>query len=123
MSTVTASYSVAHDVLRETARRQRLVLFDIRLLLAIHERGGVGRTDELALELSGDAAGVRRSSLALRATGLIRADAGPGTSRTKRGTRARLVMTGDGAALAREVLDDIDERNRTAASTEGAPRA
>ena len=102
--TATETYSRLHEALSDEAASIGLTPWDVRILLALHERGGEGRTDELEGELLCCSSQIRRSSLPLRAARFITADAGKGTRAPKRGTRARLVLTAKGRVSAQRVL-------------------
>lgn len=99
--TVTAIYGATHDAFLTVARRHQLVPFDVRLLVALRDRGGAGRTDELAREMVVEGTAIRRSSLELRRRRFITADAGEGTRGPERGVRARLSLTDRGREVAR----------------------
>jgi DNA-binding MarR family transcriptional regulator len=101
---VTTAYSAAHDAFRLAAWDAEIHPFDVRLLVALEERGGTGRTDELAREMLIEGTAIRRSSLTLRDRKLIVADAGEGTKRPKRGVRARLGLTDAGRAVAQAAI-------------------
>lgn len=100
---ITASYAETHNAFQTAAYDAKLTPFDIRLLVALEERGGTGRTDELARETRVEGAQIRRSSLTLRAKELVVADSADG-SPVKRGARARLKLTASGRKLARRAI-------------------
>lgn len=102
---ITATYSHAHEAFVTIARSKDLMPFDLRVLVALKERGGVGRTDELEVELQCEGSAVRRSYPILVERGLVTADAGEGTLRPKRGVRARLQLTRPGHVLAGAALE------------------
>jgi hypothetical protein len=102
---ITAVYSRAHDAILTVAGRYGLVPFDVRLLVALLERGGEGRTDDLEWELRAEGAMVRRSYGGLRAVGYVEADAGPGTTEPRRGTRTRLMLTATGRRVALDAVE------------------
>lgn len=102
---VTAAYAATHDAFTSVAEFERLVAFDVRLLVAIADRGGSGRTDELQRDMLAHGSAIRRSSMTLRARGLVRATACDGTPTPKRGVRARLTLTERGEAVAGRALE------------------
>lgn len=101
----TRTYGQGHDALLTTARALNLIPFDVRLLVALHERGDEGTTRDLEREMSDLGSAIRRSSLKLRARGFIVADAGPGTTRPRRGVRARFTLTRAGSQAAQRTLE------------------
>lgn len=102
--TATEQYSRLHASIADVACQEGLVPFDVRILVALEERGGEGRTDELEAEMRSEGTGIRRSYPTLVVLGLVCADAGEGTSAPKRGTRTRLTLTRKGHDMARRVL-------------------
>ena len=102
--TVTAVYSHANEAFNAIARAHRLVPFDVRLLVALHERGGEGRTDELEVDMQTEGTAIRRSYPPMAARRLLAADAGSGTTRPKRGVRTRLTLTTAGRNVALAAL-------------------
>lgn len=108
-TTLTASYARTHDAFLSVAQDTGLKPFDVRVLVALHDRGGSGRTDHLEREMWDGGPAIRRSSLTLRTRGLIRADAGEGTSRPKRGVRARYTLTAKGRGYAQRLLALVTE--------------
>lgn len=110
MTTATATYGRFHDALLSIAHEHGLVPFDVRMLVALHERGGEGRSDELERDMVVEGSAIRRSSLTLRKARLVTADAGHGTRRPKRGVRARYELTPAGRAIAVRVLDQAADR-------------
>lgn len=102
--TATEQYSRLHASIADVACQEGLVPFDVRILVALEERGGEARTDELEAEMRSEGTGIRRSYPTLVVLGLVWADAGEGTNRPKRGTRTRLVLRAKGVHLARRVL-------------------
>lgn len=107
--TRTAAYGATHEAFLTIAHAKRLVPFDVRLLVALEERGGEGRTDELEREMCVGGTAIRRSSLTLRHRRLILADAGQGTRRPKKGVRARFTLTARGREIARQAILRADE--------------
>lgn len=112
---ITAAYSLAHESFVTLSRANDLMPFDLRLLVALEERGGSGRTDEIEVELQCEGSAVRRSYPMLERRGLLTADAGEGTLRPKRGTRSRLTLTAYGRDLARAVIQRANEGLEVAA--------
>jgi hypothetical protein len=102
---VTAVYSQAHNAMTCVARTYGLMPFDVRILVALLERGGEARTNDLEWDLRCEGTMIRRSYPALCSVGYVLADAGPGTDQTKRGTRTRLVLTATGRRLANEAIE------------------
>lgn len=103
--TTTASYAATHDAFISVAERERLIPFDVRLLVALADRGGRGRTDELERDMLTHGSAIRRSSMTLRARGLVRATAADGGPTPKRGVRVRLTLTARGARVAQRALE------------------
>lgn len=85
---LTTDYSRLHRTVREVARERGLQPMDVRVLLAIAERGGVARSDELEEDLRCEPAMIRRSMMAIR-PGLV-------TGGDKRGCRVPIALTADG---------------------------
>jgi hypothetical protein len=103
--TMTGTYGQIHQALQEAATHHPgLTAADVRVLVAIHEHGGEILSHPLANAAVIVDTQVRRSSLTLRALGLIRADSGPGTTRPRRGTQARFTTTPAGRDLAARAL-------------------
>lgn len=121
---ITDTYARAHESFRAVAQDASVLPADVRVLVALHEVGGEARTDELEDRLLSNPTAIRRSSITLRREGLILADAGPGTTRTRRGTRARLSLTAAGADIARQAVALASTTDTTfkVPTTEGATR-
>lgn len=100
---ITASYAETHNAFQTAAYDAKLTPFDIRLLVALEERGGTGRTDELARETRAEGAQVRRSFKKLREEALLTADGADGLRR-RRGVRTQLKLTASGHRLARKAI-------------------
>ena len=103
-------YSATNRALTEVARLHRLTPTDVRILVRLAERGGEAYTNELEDDFQDWSAGsaIRRSSMVLRTAGYITADHGEGTTGTRRGLRARYVLTFTG----RGVVDAFNEAVR-----------
>src|SRR5262245_54789271 len=112
---VTETYSHAHEAFEVVARANDMAPFDMRLLVAIHERGGEARTDELEVDLQACGSAIRRSYPNLWVRGLLKADAGEGTFRPKRGVNTRLTLKASGTRLAVAAIDRANERLEVAA--------
>jgi DNA-binding IclR family transcriptional regulator len=104
---VTDVYGRVHWLLAAYARVNAIVPADVRLLVALHERGGRGTSDELWREMATNATAVRRSSITLRNRGLVVASAADGSVRPKRGTLLQLDLTENGRSIAQMVLADL----------------
>lgn len=91
------TYSTAHRALVDVGRAYNVPPTDMRLLVRLAECGGQAYTDELEDDFRDHGgSAIRRSSLTLRHAGFITADHGPGTDRTRRGHRARFLLTDTG---------------------------
>lgn len=99
-TSLTAVYSAAHGAFSYVADAHALTRFEVRLLVAVLDRGGSTTTAELEADLGACGSSVRRASLTLRASGHVLADAGPGTSQPVRGCRARISLTAEGRVAA-----------------------
>ena len=108
--TTTEAYSRTHHALACAARENGLTPTDVRVLVALHDRGGEGRTGELYEEMFDEGTMIRRASLALRKRRFIAVRAADGSPRPKRGVQAvyRLTARGETVALrVRAILDAI----------------
>jgi hypothetical protein len=83
------SHSVFSHALTATARVHGLTAFDVRLLLALAERGGRSRSDQLEADLLTNGTSVRRSLLTLRPFGMVKGG-------DKRGHREPIELLPDG---------------------------
>jgi DNA-binding MarR family transcriptional regulator len=97
MSTITRDYAATHSALSVVARSVGLAPADVRVLIALAERGPA-RSDELERDLGIDSSALRRSLLALYKRGLC-----AGAPR-KRGTRTTVSLTDAGNAIAEMAL-------------------
>jgi hypothetical protein len=96
---LTQRYSKMHTAFVLVARGHELTPFDVRVLLAVADRGGSARSDEIGADLilsSSNQSSFRRSSLGLRATGHVIGSASNGRGRVKRGERHVLKLTEKG---------------------------
>lgn len=94
------NYSRLHRSLCTQARRHALVPMDLRVLIALEERGGFGQTDELESELFTAGSAIRRSIVTLRERGHLK---GGGQA----GVRAVIELTESGRDVVRELRDDL----------------
>jgi DNA-binding MarR family transcriptional regulator len=101
-STITQDYTATHSALTEVAREVGLARTQVRVLLALAERHGRARSDELERDLGVDSSAVRRSLIALYERELC-----AGSPR-KRGTRTTVTLTEDGHAIVDMVLSRRD---------------
>jgi hypothetical protein len=94
---VTVSYSTVHRALSDTAQAHQLVPMEVRVLLALADRGGESRTDELERDLCvrGGTA-IRRCLLTLRPLGMVKGG-------DMRGQRSPVMLAGGASA----VLEDF----------------
>lgn len=102
---ITAAYAAAHDAFLTVAESERLTPMDIRILVAIADRAGTARTDELEDDMRVHGSAIRRSTAVLRDRRLVNATATDGTPVPKRGVRTRLTLTTRGAAAAHRALE------------------
>lgn len=101
---ITETYSRVHDAMLTTADRHSLKPYDVRLLVALLERDGEARTDDLERDLCSEGTSIRRSSLALRDAQMITAwSSAPGRP-PKRGVRSHLSLTLHGHVVAQSAL-------------------
>ncbi len=109
--TATVTYGRIHTALRSTADIVQTEPMNVRVLVALLERGGAATIDELETDLHANATAVRRAAVHLYArrwaTGLA-SDGGP----RRPGARSRLELTADGEQIARGVLNDLDAPTR-----------
>jgi hypothetical protein len=108
---LTREYTLTHQAVREVATKRELMPMDVRVLVAIADRGGVARTDELETDLGMGGSAVRRSLLTLRPRWCEGGD--------KRGARSPIRLTDDGWAAAHAV----ERRRRELAITNQEVRA
>lgn len=93
-ATRTAVYSETHRAILLAARERNLRPYEVRLLLALHDRGGSGRTDQLEEDLCEDqGTAIRRASIKLRSRRFISGAAADGSGQIKRGVRMSFVLT------------------------------
>jgi hypothetical protein len=102
---LTRAYSQLHRALVDAARTEHLTPTDVRLLVAIHERGGQARTDELAADLCCEGTAVRRSVGALRGFWLKASAEGGG--KTRPGVQTVLTLTTAGRRLVERVAEEV----------------
>lgn len=100
----TETYGTVHNVLLNASATYGVKPHSLRMLLAIAERGGTfeGASHKYVGALGSNATTIRRSSLELRAAGLI-------TSTSKRGVGMRLALTLKGRDLSAAMLREIRE--------------
>lgn len=101
--TATGAYSRAHSAFNAIALRNGLTATDIRVLVALRERGGNASTDLLEQDLALHGSGVRRSGAALVAEDCVIARSVTG-GRVKRGVRSLLQLTEEGTQVADDAL-------------------
>lgn len=100
---VTRAYSAAHQAFKLAAESQPgLTSFDVRVLVALYERGGTAGSFDLAGDLESEGTSVRRSSLVLRHEFVV-VDAVDG-GRVRQGVQSRLRLTLRGWRLAELAL-------------------
>jgi hypothetical protein len=95
---ITAEYTAIHQAIAEEGKRVGVKPFCIRVLLAVHERGGEATTLEIEEDLKADDAAVRRAVLALYSKKLARGcgvDGGP----RRPGVRTVVQLTDEGRAV------------------------
>ncbi len=106
--TATATYGRIHSALRSAAAALQTVPMNVRVLVALLERGGRGTTDELTADLHANATAVRRAAGELYARGWARGRGSDGGPR-RIGVTSRLELTPAGDHIARRVLDELEE--------------
>jgi hypothetical protein len=96
---LTEDYGRVHEAFLATAAHESITPSDVRLLVALLERGGTGDSFEVQQETYMNPTQVRRSSLNLRHRGLIHATS-PDGGETRPGQRVQMELTaaGEGAA-------------------------
>lgn len=92
---LTLEYSLTRQAIREVAVRHELASMDVRVLVALADRGGTARTDDLEADLRQDGSAVRRSLIALRPRWCEGGD--------KRGARLPIRLTEEGWQTAQSV--------------------
>jgi hypothetical protein len=116
--TFTENYSRIHDALLDAATLRGLRPWDVRVLVALEERGGRAVTDQLQDDLRDrNGAQVRRSLITLYAQDLATGQSSRGGPR-RAGQRSVVTLTFNGRAIARDVLRTLyleGERDRRAA--------
>lgn len=112
---LTHAYATIHEALTATAARHGLTPIDVRVLVALWERGHIATSHELERDLLCQGSQVRRASLTLRKGGFVRCDSGPGTAAPRRGTVMRLQLLRPGRIIAedansRATFNQTDQR-------------
>lgn len=100
-----SSYSRLHRAMLDVAREERLTPADVRLLVAIYERGCIARTDELEADMCCEGTMIRRSIAFLRDR-YVTATASDG-GETRQGMRSVLELLERGHDVARRVLEAV----------------
>ncbi len=105
--TATLTYGRIHNALRSTAGVLQTVPMNVRVLVALHERGGAATTDELTADLHANATAVRRAAGELYVRGWARGmgvDGGP----RREGVRSRLELSAEGECVARSFFAHLE---------------
>lgn len=100
--TLTDAYSQVHRALADSAREAGLVPHDVRVILALDERGGTATSEELYDDLRCEGTAVRRSLLTLYKAGLVEGRAIDGGPR-RPGVVTRAELTATGRIIAADV--------------------
>lgn len=87
--TVTLNYSLTHRAILKVAGQYKLAPIDVRVLVALRDRGDQAYGDELKEDLHSEGSAVRRSIGAMRGTWLTGGD--------QRGRRVPIQLTEKGA--------------------------
>lgn len=101
--TLTDRYSALHRALVDVARRRDLAPMDIRVLVALHERGGAATSEEIEQDLLCEGSAVRRSWLVLRESSYV-FTSGIDGGRARQGVRTQLTLTAIGRGLAEQAI-------------------
>lgn len=101
---ITAAYTRAHAAFATAAREHALRPFDVRILLAVHERDDSADTAAIATDLGQpEGATVRRALPELVMFDLVTTVASDG-GRVRPGTRTVVTLTAAGRAIAERAL-------------------
>lgn len=104
MTHLTSTYSAIHSAIRETAGVYELQPYEVRVLLAISDRGGACSSDALRRDLTEDGAATRRALGALYRIKYAEGF-GPDQGPRQRGFNTQIKLTPAGAQIARAVID------------------
>lgn len=99
---VTGLYSKLHRAMLDVAKRKNLTPGDVRLIVAVYERGGSARTDDITTDLRCEGTMVRRSVCNVR--GRYASVRGIDGGEARQGIRSVITLNGRGLTLAGEVL-------------------
>lgn len=104
--TPTLTYTRLHRAFMDAASRCGVTPTTVRVLLAVHDRGGTVKSLELYDDLGGEGSRVRHALLEAYDAGLADGT-GPGGGRRKRGNAVDVQLTPTGRALLTGVLEAV----------------
>ncbi len=112
MMNATLTYGRIHNALRSAAGALHTVPMNVRVLVALLDRGGAATTDELTADLHANHSAVRRAASELYARGWACGRGSDGGPR-RVGVTSRLELTPAGEQIARRVLDELGSSGTT----------